>query len=62
MMTVKECYEALKDKCGAEVKVCAHITKREAVEDGWTYTFLFSDGVLKKCEAFNHRELIEVWA
>lgn len=56
-----EAYKTLEPILGEEVKVTPTITKRECTEQGWTYTFLFDKGNLKKVEAFNGRELIETW-
>ena len=56
-------YEEVKDRLGKEEKVTASgtITKRGFKEDGWEYTFFFDNGKLAKVEAYNHRELIEVY-
>ena len=54
-------YNDVKDKLGEETSVTPVITKRGFIEDGWEYTFFFYKGELAKIEAWNHRELIEIY-
>lgn len=55
----KQIFESVKDK--AEVKKLARsIEQYHFTEEGWTYDFYTMGGELKRVEAFNHRELIEV--
>ena len=61
MTKAMEIYKACESALGEEIKVSGTITKREFVEDGWTYTFFFYKGELSKIEAYNHRELIEIY-
>lgn len=61
MTKAMEIYNSMKDFLGEEEKVSTTITKREFKEDGWTYIFFFDKGELKKIEASNHRELIEIY-
>ena len=61
MTKAMEIYEAVKEHLGEEVKLSRGMSKREFVEDGWTYTFFFENGELRKIEAYNHREFIELY-
>lgn len=54
-------YKEVEDKLGAETVICRTLTKREFEENGWTYTFLFDKGELKKVEGYNRREMIEIY-
>lgn len=61
MTKAMEVYKALEEVLGEEIKVTGTITKRECTENGWTYTFLFYKGELSKVEAYNRREMIEIY-
>lgn len=61
MTKAMEIYESMKDLLGEEIKIGAKMSKRGFKEDGWTYTFFFDNGKLGKIEAYNHRELIEIY-
>lgn len=41
-------------------KLARNIEQYTYEEDGWKYTFFTAEGKLKRVEAFNHREFIEV--
>ena len=55
----KQVFDKVKDKAEVE-RLARSIIKYHYTEDGWTYDFFTIDGILKKVEAFNHREFIEV--
>lgn len=64
MTTIKlenamEIYNELEERTEMITKRAGRMEIKECEENGWTYTFFFYKGVLKKIEAFNHRELIE---
>lgn len=61
MTKAMEIFKQCENKLGDIVKVSGTITKREFEENGWIYTFLFYNGELSKIEAYNHRELIEMY-
>lgn len=52
-------FEQVKDKATV-TQLSRNIEQYVYEEDGWRYTFFKVRGELKKVEAFNHRELIEV--
>lgn len=54
-------YNGLKESKEMITKRAGTMGIKECEENGWTYTFFFYKGILKKIEAFNHRELIENW-
>lgn len=55
-----ELFENVKNKCTVE-KIGKTMAKYDFTENGWMYTFFTDNGILKKCECFNHRELIEIY-
>ena len=55
-------YNELEQNTAMKTKTVGRtITIKECEENGWKYTFLFDNDVLKKIEAYNRRELIENW-
>lgn len=63
-MTIKleeamKIYNDLQENKEMTTKRAGTIEIKECEENGWTYTFFFYKGTLKKIEAYNHRELIE---
>ena len=63
MTELEKIYEQVKDKVSESIRVTPRIYRRDLKEDGWEYSFffLYENDKLVKAEAFNHRELIEMY-
>lgn len=62
MTQVETAYITLKE-AGAfesEQKLARGMKSEKYIHEGWTYTFWFCDGQLKKAEAFNGFEHVEM--
>jgi hypothetical protein len=63
MTNIEIVYNGLRDRgiVAREQKLARGMKTEEYICDGWTYTFYFCEGKIKKIEAGNGIQLIEQW-